>query len=198
MLTSRAFWMARRRRKLPSTSPPPSLAAMVISRLARVNAWPRLASTTAFLCLMPAHFECPDIYPLFSCSNMLSAILLDSDTHPAALANLKNVTWKEGVVPGHNLSVSPYTALFDQTPCLAVGRRQPSLHHSLDDTDREPCFEHHSRNVLRLLISTEPAVEVLLGRRGRLRAVQALDEPPGQRRFCVPGAQREDTFDLSG
>src|SRR6266849_2691444 len=38
----------------------PSLAEIVISRLARVNACPRLASTMAFLCLMPAHFEWPD------------------------------------------------------------------------------------------------------------------------------------------
>src|SRR5256714_5966136 len=75
MLISRAFWTARRSRKLPVGSPPPSFAAIVISRLARVNAWPRLASTTAFLCLMPAHLECPDIYSLHSITNMLSAIL---------------------------------------------------------------------------------------------------------------------------
>src|SRR5438270_11331155 len=61
MLTSRAFWTASRSRKLPSASPPPSLAAIVISRLALVKACPRLASTTAFLCLMPAHFEWPDM-----------------------------------------------------------------------------------------------------------------------------------------
>src|ERR1700693_6612033 len=60
MLISRAFCIARRKRKLPSLLPPPSFAAMVISRLARVNACPRLASTMAFLCLMPAHFEWPD------------------------------------------------------------------------------------------------------------------------------------------
>src|SRR5579875_1408599 len=42
-------------------SPPPSLAAPVIARESLVKCWPRRWSTTAFLCLIEAHFECPDM-----------------------------------------------------------------------------------------------------------------------------------------
>src|SRR5216683_5657703 len=53
--------MAARSRGLELGSPPPMRAAMVISRITRVNTRPRLASVAAFLCLMVAHFECPDM-----------------------------------------------------------------------------------------------------------------------------------------
>src|SRR3954452_19394344 len=56
---SRAFAIASARRGLPSGSPPPSFAATVIARASLVNSLPRRASTIAFLCLIPAHFECP-------------------------------------------------------------------------------------------------------------------------------------------
>ena len=36
-------------------------AAMVISRMILVKILPRLASVAAFLCLIEAHFECPDM-----------------------------------------------------------------------------------------------------------------------------------------
>src|SRR5271156_2312551 len=58
---SRAFWIASASPALPSGSPPPSLAATVIARANLVKCWPRRASTTAFLCLIEAHFECPDM-----------------------------------------------------------------------------------------------------------------------------------------
>src|ERR1700738_3132531 len=53
--------MAARRRGLEFGSPPPMRAAIVISRMTRVNTRPRFASVAAFLCLIVAHFECPDI-----------------------------------------------------------------------------------------------------------------------------------------
>src|SRR4051812_49899067 len=56
---SLALAMASARRGLPSGSPPPSLAATVIARASFVKSLPRRASTIAFLCLIPAHFECP-------------------------------------------------------------------------------------------------------------------------------------------
>src|SRR5207244_4489863 len=59
-----SFFAARiavRRRGLEFGSPPPMRAAMVISRMIRVKARPRFASVAAFLCLIVAHFECPDI-----------------------------------------------------------------------------------------------------------------------------------------
>src|ERR1700737_488519 len=71
MFTSLAFCMARRRRKLPVGSGPPSRADTVSSRATLVKSWPGRASTTAFLCLIPAHLLCPDIGPPGSneCSN---------------------------------------------------------------------------------------------------------------------------------
>ena len=40
---------------------PPLRAAMLISLMMRVKTFPRLASRAAFLCLMVAHLECPDM-----------------------------------------------------------------------------------------------------------------------------------------
>src|SRR5689334_17543521 len=53
--------IAVRKRGLEFGSPPPMRAAIVISRMIRVKARPRFASVAAFLCLIVAHFECPDI-----------------------------------------------------------------------------------------------------------------------------------------
>src|ERR1700677_3423455 len=61
MLAALASVTALRRRGLASTSPPPARAAIIISLIMRVNAFPRLASVAAFLCLMVAHLECPDM-----------------------------------------------------------------------------------------------------------------------------------------
>src|ERR1700758_654551 len=54
--------MASASAELPSGSPPPSRAATEIARASLVKCWPRRASTTAFLCLIDAHLEWPDIY----------------------------------------------------------------------------------------------------------------------------------------
>ncbi len=55
MFASRAFSKARRRRGFVSGSPPPSLAATVISLISRVNTFPFFASAAALRCLMFAH-----------------------------------------------------------------------------------------------------------------------------------------------
>jgi len=47
---SLAFCTARPSAALPSTSPPPSLAATVMARASLVKSLPRRASTIAFLC----------------------------------------------------------------------------------------------------------------------------------------------------
>src|SRR6202163_1907118 len=60
ILTALAAVMAGRSRGFMSGSPP-CRAAIIISLMMRVNAFPRLASRAAFLCLIVAHFECPDI-----------------------------------------------------------------------------------------------------------------------------------------
>src|SRR5215217_4716883 len=54
-----AFWTAFPSDAFVSGSPPPSFAATVMARASFVKAAPRLASTIAFLCLIPAHLECP-------------------------------------------------------------------------------------------------------------------------------------------
>src|SRR6202051_5343169 len=61
MFSFLAARIAVRRRGLESGSPPPTLAAMVISRITFVKMRPRLASVAAFLCLIVAHLECPDM-----------------------------------------------------------------------------------------------------------------------------------------
>src|SRR5580700_9176802 len=61
MFSALAAAMAERSRGLPSGSPPPALAAIVISLIRRVKILPRFASSAPFLCLIVAHFEWPDI-----------------------------------------------------------------------------------------------------------------------------------------
>src|SRR5690348_17099169 len=61
MFSAFAAATAVRRRGLPSGSPPPCLAATVISLIRRVKILPRLASSAPFLCLIVAHFEWPDM-----------------------------------------------------------------------------------------------------------------------------------------
>src|SRR3954466_13904437 len=60
ILSAFAATIAVRKRGFISGSPP-LRAAIIISLIRRVNAFPRLASVAAFLCLMVAHLECPDI-----------------------------------------------------------------------------------------------------------------------------------------
>src|SRR5215467_3048534 len=62
MFSALAAAMAVRRRGLVSGSPPPDLAAMVISLMRRVKILPRLASSAPFLCLIVAHLEWPDMW----------------------------------------------------------------------------------------------------------------------------------------
>src|ERR1039457_218317 len=60
MFSALAARIAVRSRGLPAGSPPP-FAAIVISLIRRVKTLPRLASVAPFLCLIVAHFECPDM-----------------------------------------------------------------------------------------------------------------------------------------
>src|SRR5580658_10177357 len=79
MLAPLASVTALRRRGLASTSPPPARAAIMISLIMRVNAFPRLASVAAFLCLMVAHLECPDMVKT-SGSRVLSCVVGEPNT----------------------------------------------------------------------------------------------------------------------
>src|SRR6266851_3959223 len=61
MFAPLAARIAVRRRGFVLGSPPPMRAAMLISRMIRVKTRPRFASVAPFLCLIVAHFECPDM-----------------------------------------------------------------------------------------------------------------------------------------
>src|SRR5579864_8523998 len=54
-----AFWIASYSVGLPAGSPPPVRAATSTFLISLANSLPRLASTTAFLCLVVAHLEWP-------------------------------------------------------------------------------------------------------------------------------------------
>src|ERR1700754_1673706 len=54
-----AFWMASYSVGFPAGSPPPVRAATSTFLISLANSLPRLASTTAFLCLVVAHLEWP-------------------------------------------------------------------------------------------------------------------------------------------
>src|SRR5215210_4974554 len=56
-----AFWMASKSVGLPAGSPPPIRAATSTFLISFANILPRRASMTAFLCLVVAHFEWPDM-----------------------------------------------------------------------------------------------------------------------------------------
>ena len=57
MFSALAARIAVLSRGLPSGSPPPPFAALVISLINRVKILPRLASVAPFLCLIVAHFR---------------------------------------------------------------------------------------------------------------------------------------------
>ncbi len=76
MLAALAAVMAVRRRALPSGSPP-LRAAIMISLMRRVKTLPRLESSAAFLCLMVAHFECPDMVILEAERGTPSPLIID-------------------------------------------------------------------------------------------------------------------------
>src|SRR3954453_4684495 len=58
-----AFWIASYSVGFPATSPPPMRAATSMFLISLANILPRRASITAFLCLVVAHFEWPDMHP---------------------------------------------------------------------------------------------------------------------------------------
>ena len=61
MFAAFAFRSTVRRRALLAGSPPPERAATLISRMILVKILPRLESLAAFLCLVVAHLEWPDM-----------------------------------------------------------------------------------------------------------------------------------------
>src|SRR5690348_2815313 len=176
MLISRAFCIARRRRKFPSGLPPPSRAAMVISRLARVNACPRLASTTAFLCLIPAHLEWPDIYARLPAvlwkktpgvpakskiswgGNMLSMILSHANPNETSFTGLQNVAVLDHGVERGLLAVDANPILFDQSPRVAAAAGETGLDERADQVTR--VGDHTLSDVVGDLALAELRVEV--------------------------------------
>src|ERR1700723_2300258 len=70
-----AFWMASYSVGLPAGSPPPVRAATSTFLISLANSLPRLASTTAFLCLVVAHLE----WPLMCCPSQSLRIAGECD-----------------------------------------------------------------------------------------------------------------------
>src|SRR5215212_6562688 len=67
-----AFWIASYSVGLPAGSPPPTRAATSMFLISLANSLPRRASITAFLCLVVAHLECPDMAEEFNSARSLS------------------------------------------------------------------------------------------------------------------------------
>src|SRR5215207_4576741 len=87
-----AFWMASYNVGLPLMSPPPIRAATSMFLISLANILPRRASMTAFLCLVVAHFEWPDMTSLLNPrrpSSLRLAHEVDEDpVHPAVAPDL--------------------------------------------------------------------------------------------------------------
>src|SRR6476661_10378951 len=83
-----AFWMASYRVGFPAGSPPPVRAATSMFLISFAKALPRLASITAFLCLVVAHLE----WPLIRGSPFLQCAVADT-TNPTtkSTAHLSDV-----------------------------------------------------------------------------------------------------------
>src|ERR1041384_4289070 len=90
MFSALAAAMAVRRRGLESGSPPPLLAAMVISLITRVKIFPRLASSAPFLCLIVAHLEWPD---MFNLEGFQHRAKMNQPKVPEAYENTVIITW---------------------------------------------------------------------------------------------------------
>src|SRR3954451_25244269 len=86
----RAFSIAFASARLPSGSPPPSLAATMIARESLEKSLPRLASAAPFLCLIDDHLLCPD-------TNFLPHGLQEQFVQPRVVRQL-------GVERGHEVA----------------------------------------------------------------------------------------------
>src|SRR6478752_10316050 len=114
-----AFWMASYRVGLPPGSPPPTRAATSMFLISLANILPRLASMTAFLCLVVAHLEWPLIryYLYFSA---------ESDP-PSLLAQIGvDVTLDVGCDRGQHLVIGHRRDGFDP-PDIAQHRQPDQL-----------------------------------------------------------------------
>src|SRR6478736_5524239 len=87
-----AFWTASNRVGLPAGSPPPCFAATSMFLISLAKSLPRLASIAAFLCLVVAHLEWPDMSPSirrFVCTSSGRAHQVhEHAVHPAVAADL--------------------------------------------------------------------------------------------------------------
>src|SRR5207244_2726665 len=83
MFSAFAASIAVRSRAFPPGSPPPCLAAIVISRMSLVNNAPRRASVTAFFRLICFHL----LWPAMLATYLVSTIRVEHilEPHPAAI-----------------------------------------------------------------------------------------------------------------
>src|SRR5215470_19520045 len=105
-----AFWIASYSVGLPAGSPPPVRAATSTFLISLANSLPRLASTTAFLCLVVAHLE----WPLM--------------TFPSPLKRKARECAGLGSVPGGmRWRAEPLAGRRRSYPRLLLSRRRPAL-----------------------------------------------------------------------
>src|ERR1700712_2554579 len=83
-----ALAIASARVGLPPTSPPPVRAATSMFLISLANSLPRLASTTAFLCLVVAHFEWPLMLASTFCTDVASHVA-EVPMHPGVTGQFR-------------------------------------------------------------------------------------------------------------
>src|SRR5258708_15091587 len=191
MLISRAFCIARRSRKLPSGLPPPSLAAIVISRLARVKACPRLWSTMAFLCLMPAHFEWPDKLEVTSEHAFGDFSSLQEHMPTPRRDDISGFGGSCGL---DFLAIDADSALLGQSPRITPTGGDARGDEHADDVSWS--LDLVLLFLIRDLFANELAHEMGFGSGGRLLPIQPLDQQACQRCLGVARLQREHGLEL--
>src|SRR5512132_2995879 len=90
MLLSVALSTASRNRGLLDTSPVPSFAATVISRMSRLKILPRLASVAALRCLMLAHL----LWPAMIGITLLMTRKLHAQHRASPVRNVLGFAWQ--------------------------------------------------------------------------------------------------------
>src|ERR1700722_17214175 len=94
-----AFWIASKRVGLPAGSPPPVRPATSMFLIILANSLPRLASITAFLCLVVAHLEWPDI-ALAPSYRRLTQLLLVTASYLSAVLLIRRRSSRRPPGPG--------------------------------------------------------------------------------------------------
>src|SRR5664279_1805033 len=116
MLTPLPLSMARRRRGLKLASPPPILAATVISLAILEKAAPRFSSWRPLRCWIFAHLECPDMLTSSLCALKRPAFYHRTQTLLSQTFTAK-APRTQSLRKGDQISVLAVISLFFATLC---------------------------------------------------------------------------------